>query len=485
MVGKSAIGPGRLVIRADDPGLTPYAGLAIVGELARKLGLVELVDGELGVVRRARPVKRRRRGLSAGELVVALAESQLVGGDCFSDIEGVRADHAGACLRAVAASPSAPAARQLARLFRPSHIRAVERAQALAGERLDRALERDLAEAVTIDLDATETKVYGRGKQGAGRSRSGYLAYNSYVATWAERGRALTSELKRGNEAKISAAESARIIDRAAKLLPAGHGQATVRGDSGFYSAELMMHLRSRGQRFSFSAPRTQTMWAKLAEIPDHAWQEAIEMYGAEVAELPFTPTGWEYEPLRLIVRRVPVTAAELHAGSPKARRRKTIPPEQLQMVLDGQLDSTYAYSFIVTDIPHEEKTTAEVEHFHRQRAQIEERFKDAKLGQGLRHLPSRDLNANRVWLACSLLALNLCALLCDISPAAAASSQHPEQEDLPLRRHGKTLRNLFFCVPATITRSARQTILHLAQHFPHFDLFNATYHAALALPGP
>ena len=74
-----------------------------------------------------------------------------------------------------------------------------------------------------------------------------------------------------------------------------------------------------------------------------------------------------------MIVRRVPVTAEELRSGSPKARRRKTIPPEQLQMVLDGQLDSTYAYSFIVTDIPQHEMTTAQVERFHRQRAQIEE----------------------------------------------------------------------------------------------------------------
>lgn len=477
--------PGRLVIRADDPALTPYAGLAIVGELTRKLGLVELIDGELGMVRRAKPVKRRRRGLSAGELVVALAESQLVGGEYFDDIEDLRADEAGASLRAVAESPSAPTARQLARLFRPSHIRAVERAQAAAGERLDRSLGRDLAEAVTVDLDATETKVYGRRKQGTGRSRSGYLAYNSYVATWAQRGRALTSELLGGNQAKISAAESAKITDRAVALLPAGHGQVTVRGDSGFYSVELMTHLRARGERFTFSAPRTSTMWAKLAEIPHQAWQEAIDMYGAEVAELPFTPQGWEHEPLRLVVRRVPVTAAELQAGSPKARRRTTIPAEQLQMVLDGQLDSTFASSFVVTDIPEAEKNTAELEHLHRQRAQIEERFKDAKLGQALRHLPSGDLNANRVWLACSLLALNLCAFVCDISPAAAASSQTPEHEDLPLRRHAKTLRRLFFCVPARIARSARQTILHLAKGFPHLDLFNATYHAALALPGP
>jgi hypothetical protein len=106
--------------------------------------------------------------------------------------------------------------------------------------------------------------------------------------------------------------------------LPAGHGQVTVRGDSGFYAAELMMALRKRRARFTLSAPRTATMWAQLAAIADDAWQDAIDMHGVQVAELAFTPQGWEHEPLRLIVRRVPVTAAELRAGSPKARRRKT-----------------------------------------------------------------------------------------------------------------------------------------------------------------
>ena len=132
------------------------------------------------------------------------------------------------------------------------------------------------------------------------------------------------------------------------------------------------MGLRKRRMRFTLSATRTSVMWAKLAEIAQDAWEDATCMHGAQVAELPFTPEGWKHEPLRLIVRRVPVTAAEVQATSPKARRRKTIPPEQLQMVLDGQLDSTYAYSFIVTDIPTSEKTTVEVEHYHRQRAQIE-----------------------------------------------------------------------------------------------------------------
>ena len=482
MTANSVKGAGRIEFRADDPSLTPYAGLAVSGELCRSLRLVELVDAELAAAR-VTPVKQRRRGLSPGELTVAIAEAQLTGAECFDDVQDVRADRAGAPLRAVAATPSAPTARQLAYRFRLGHIRAIERAAARCGNELDRKLGRDRTEEVTFDLDATETLVYGRRKQGTGRSRHGNLAYNSYVVTWAERGRPLTSELKGGNQARIKAAESDRMLGRAERLLPEEHGQITVRGDSGFYSVELMMSARKRKMRFTFSATRTSLMWSKLHEIPEDAWEEAIDMHGAQVAELPFTPEGWKHEPLRLIVRRVPISAAELLAGSPKARRRKTIPPEQLQMVLDGQLDSTFAYSFIVTDIPAEEKTAVQLEHFHRQRAQIEERFKDAKLGQALRHLPSGKLAANRLWLACALLALNICAWVCDISPAAGASGQAPE--DAPLRRHAKTLRRLLFCVPGRIVRTARRIIVRLPEGFPHFEIFNATYHAALALPGP
>jgi hypothetical protein len=144
-------------------------------------------------------------------------------------------------------------------------------------------------------------------------------------------------------------------------------------------------------------------------------------------------------------------------------------------MVLDGQLDSTFAYSFIVSDIPASEMSTSEVEHFHRQRAQIEERFKDAKLGQALRHLPSGKLNANRLWLCCCLLALNITAWVCDISPAAGACAIAPDDTPTPAdtpprpdakpkRRHAKTLRHLFFCVPGRIARTARQIIVHLPE---------------------
>jgi Transposase DDE domain group 1 len=472
--------PGRIVVRADERSLTPYAGLAVSGELARRVGLAGLIDAELSVERRARPVKVRRRGLSPGELVVGLAECQLVGASFFDHVEDVRADRAGARLRAVAETPSAPAALQNAKRFRRCHVQRIERAAARAGERLDRALGRDPGEPVTVDLDATQVTVYGRDKRGAGRSRHGTMGYAPHVAFWAQRGRALTSELVAGNRERLSGGECAKIARRAIGLLPAGHGPPTMRVDSAYYALDLLEALRAERSRFTVSVPRTRAMWKALGRIAEAAWSDATDMPGAQVAETTYIPDGRRHEPLRLIVRRVCFSAAEI-ARLRGSRRLKTIHPEQLALALDGQTEHVHGYSFILTDI--DDKDGAWIERFHRHRAQIEERLKEAKLGQALRHLPSGDQHANRLWLACALLALNLTAYCCDLCPAAGASGQAPD--DAPLRRAAHTLRRILFCVPARIVRSARRTILRLPAGFRHTDVFTATLDAVYALPPP
>src|SRR5450631_3903126 len=64
---------------------------------------------------------------------------------------------------------------------------------AAAGERLDTALDRPVGESATVDLDATQITVYGRGKEGAARCRTGEMSYAPHIAFWAQRGRALTA----------------------------------------------------------------------------------------------------------------------------------------------------------------------------------------------------------------------------------------------------------------------------------------------------
>lgn len=472
--------PGRIEIRADEVGLTPHAGLAITGELARRTGLLDMLDGEIAANRRAAPVKQRERGASPGELLTAIAEAQLAGAECFADLEDLRVDEAGAPLRAVPEVPASSTALQIAKRFRRSHLQAAERAAARAGAKLDEALGREAGEEVTVDLDASGVEVFGAAKQGAARNRDGQLAYSPYLATWAERGRALCSELHPGNRQMLSGPESARIACRAIDLLPEGHGPVSFRVDSGFYRVELLRRLRERGATFTASVPRSSAMWAALERIPEPDWAHATEMAGAEVAETTYSPKEWKGEPLRLIIRRVALRAADVSPHT-RSRRRRTLHPEQLALLEAGEdAGRLYGYSFILTD---REEDAAWIEHHHRHRAQIEERIREAKLGAALRNLPSGDINANRVWLFCSLLAVNLGAMVCDVSPLASASKAAPK--GTPLRRAAKTLRKLLFAVPARVIRSGRRMVLRLPAGFRHVDAFASTYRAAWGLPPP
>lgn len=87
------------------------------------------------------------------------------------------------------------------------------------------------------------------------------------------------------------------------------------------------------------------------------------------------------------------------------------------------------------------------------------------------------------MWLTAAMLALNLTAWCCDLSPAAAASGQAPE--NTPLRRHAHTLRRLLFNIPARIIRTGRRIILRLPAGYPHADIFQTTLDAIYALPPP
>jgi len=486
-------GSGRVDFVADDPTLTPHAGLEVSGELVRRIGLVERVQAAVCGVRWPGPVKQRRRGLGVGGLVVSVAESIMCGAECWDDLEDVRSDLASRPFRAVANAPASSTARQRAARFRRSHLQAVEQAAADAAAQLDAHRGLDVGAAVTLDMDGTDIEVYGA-KQGAARGRGGMMGYTPHLVSWAERGRVLTAELYGANHTIIAATDALRLARRAIRMLPAGHGPVTVRVDAGSAAVELMAGLRAIGTRFSMSMRRTGPMWRALDQIAEGAWQDAIQMRGAQVAEIAHTPTGWTREPLRLIVRRVPFAADELLASAGHARRRRrTIAPGQIELALAGELGTVHGYSFIVTDVPGD---VAEVERFHRQRAQIEDRIKEAKLGQALRHMPCKNIHQNRFWMTCCLLALNITSLVADLTPANAAQTNYdgnvcPEsprdriREDQSARRAIKTVRRWILDVPGRVVRTGRRTTLRLPAGYRHHATLTATYTAVLALPPP
>ncbi|MGH8968868.1 MAG: IS1380 family transposase [Actinomycetes bacterium] len=447
-------------IGALDPSLTATSGVAAVAEFVDKLDVVARFDRGIG------SIKKRERGVSAGEVLVGMAQSQLLSADALVGLDRQRADLAAVELSAVPALASTTAA-GLARRFGAEQLSGVESATAdLAGRALallpvDRRVA--LSAKATLDLDSTDVEVYGSKKQGVAYNYAGQRAGRPHLATWAEAGLTTAADLLAGNDdVRARAADMLRRglagIPEPVRTAAAAANRLRTRADAGYFTADLAHAAVEEGCDFAIAAKRNTAMWRAYASIETDAWVEAIEMPGAQVAATDYAPAGWPADSYT-IVRRVRVDA-EAISTDPRSRRRRTIDKAQLALALEGTATHAYAVSFIVTNIPANDRpgdptgnteSIVEVEAWFRRRTDIEDRIREAKLGAALRHLPSGHHGVNTVWMWAALLAGNLSVLL----QALTGIDQHG-------RAHAARLRHELLCVPARLVRHGRRLTLRL-----------------------
>lgn len=451
-------GRQRVQIGAPDPSLTGASGVAAVAEFIEALDVVGRFDRGIG------SVKKRERGATAGELLVGMAQSQLLGADALVGLDRQRTDAAASELSAVPVLASTTAA-GLARRFGPDQFAGVEVAVAeLARRAVDLLpVERKMALSakVTIDLDSTDVEVYGSRKQGVAYNYAGQRAGRPHLATWAEAGLTTAADLLAGND---------DVRPRAADMLTRGLAgvpesvrdtarvgdRLRTRADAGYFTADLAHTAVEEGCDFAIAAKRNTAMWRAYASIDPDAWVEAIDMPGAQVAAVDYAPAGWP-DGTYTIVRRVRVDAEDISAD-PRSRRRRTIDKNQLALALEGTATHAYAVSFIVTNIPANDRpgdgnaeSILEVEAWFRRRTDIEDRIREAKLGAALRKLPSGNHAINSVWMWAALIAGNLSTLL-----------QTLTRIDEHGRAHAARLRHELLCVPARLVRHQRRLTLRL-----------------------
>jgi hypothetical protein len=446
----------RVRIGAPDPSLTGMSGVAAVAEFVDKLDVVGILDRGVGAI------KQRARGVSAGELLVGLAQSQLLGGDALVALDRQREDLAAVELSAVPGIPSTTAG-SLARRFDDQHLTGIETATADLVDRAYRLLPAQrrvgLEAKATVDLDSTDVEVYGSRKQGVAYNYAGQRAGRPHLATWAEAGVTIAAELLAGNDdVRPRAASMLRRglagIPKQVRAAAAANDRLRVRADAGYFTADLALAAVEEGCDFAIAAKRNTAMWRAHAGIDPDDWVDAVGMPGAQVAAVDYAPAGWPPDTYT-IVRRVRVDAEAISAD-PRSRRRRTIDPAQLALALDGTATHAYAVSFIVTNIPThdngaEGETVRGVEAWFRRRTDIEDRIREAKLGAGLRHLPSGSKAVNTVWMWAALLAGTLSVLL----QALTGIDQHG-------RAHAARLRHELLCVPARLVRHGRTLTLRL-----------------------
>jgi hypothetical protein len=440
-----------LAVDGQGSSVVPNAGAVLLLRTAEAVGLTAALSEAVTPWRR--PLARH----DPGKVLLDLAVSLAVGGDCLADLAQLRA--APEVFGAVASDPTVSrlidtlAADASAALAAIASARASARARAwsLAGEHAPDH-HTDASRPLVIDVDATLVTAHSEKECAAPTFKRGF----GFHPLWAfcdhgpeGTGEPLAVLLRCGNAGSNTVADHIAVLRAALAQLPGGRRpgkNVLVRIDGAGGTHELINWLTRRRLSYSvgFSLPGDLTsIQAKLASIPADVWTPAYDAAGqirpgawvAEVTEL-FDFAGWPAG-MRLIVRR-----------------ERPHPGAQLRITdLDGHRITAF-----VTNTTRGQ--LADLELRHRRRARAEDRIRCAK-DSGLANLPLHDFAQNQIWCALVALAADLVAWM-----QTLALTGHDARRWEP-----KRLRLRLLSLPARHARTGRRRLLHLAAAAPFTTL--------------
>jgi hypothetical protein len=447
----------------DEPSLVSAGGLVPVVALGERAGLGELVQAHVTVP--------GGPGCAAGSKVSALVAGMVAGADSIEDMDLLR--H-GAMSRLFVGVRAPSTLGTFLRAFRFGHVRQLDAVAA----RFVAALAQMTpiitagAEVVTfLDIDDTVRQTFGYAKQGAGYGYSGVKGLNALLATACTAASApviVATRLRKGSA--NSARGAARLVTDAIKTTRSCGvaGPVVLRGDSAYYTRDVIAAARRHGVQFSITARKDNAVRAAIAAIGDDDWttiqypravfDEQLQQWvsDAEVAEVPFTAFAAR-------------GAKHAVAGRLIVRRVRDQNPDHAQVNAQGELFRVWRHHAVFTDSP---RPLLQAEAEHRRHAVIEQVHADLKNGP-LAHLPSGAFAANSAWLVLAAMAFNLLR-----AAGSLAALVHA-------RATTATLRTQLINVAARVATSARRTVLHLPTAWPWTEPWLRLFTAAIGPPAP
>ena len=396
-------------------------------------------------------IKQRRRGHDPGRVIRDLAVMLADGGECVSDLGGVREQEV---LFGAVASDST-AFRMVDRIAStPGLLDAVRLAHARARARFWEL--HGAPERLTLDVDATLITAHSEKEKAAGNYKGGY-GFHPLQVYLDETHEALGGLLRSGNAGSNTADDHKMVIDRALAQIPAEYVETLeilVRADSAGATHGLVDYCREGNMRFSVGYELTEPVRSAILTIADDAWVLALDQDGSErdngeVCEITGTVdlSAWP-ERCRLIVRR-----------------ERPHPGAQLSFTdHDG-----YRFQAILTD--QDDPDIAVLECRHRQHAHVEDRIRDDK-DTGLQKFPFKAFALNEVWLEIVALAHDLIVWTQALVLTGELAKAEP-----------KRLRYRLLHVAGRLAFSGRRAKLHLQNTWPWVTELKAAFQRLKALP--
>ncbi|PWG06991.1 IS1380 family transposase [Streptomyces sp. V2] len=445
-------------VRGDGRQVVSQAGSVLLVETARKTGLDRAISAALAPWRKPRAVH------DPGKLLLDLALTVALGGDCLADVAMLRAEPAvfgpvasdSTVSRLV--STLAVCGDEALRAIRAARSEVRERVWQLAGERAP-----DAGGAVTVDLDGVLVIAHSDKEDAAPTWKKTYGHHP--LTAFVDHGPGGTGEpvaalLRPGNAGSNTAADHITATRQALAQLPRKYRrgrQTLIRTDSAGGTHDFVAWLTQRGRWLSYSVGMviTDAIHQHVLKVPASAWTPAVEADGeirdgAWVAELTGDVlTGWPKD-MRLIVRK-----------------ERPHPGAQLRLTdADGMRLTCFATN--TTGLP-----IAGLELRHRLRARAEDRIRAAR-STGLRNLPLHHTAQNQIWLEIVQIALDLLAWMPMLALTGQARCWEPRR-----------LRLRLFTAAGQLVTTGRRRILRLARHWPWTSHITAALERLAQLPNP
>lgn len=427
-----------------DPTLvTGRAGVPLVIELFRQLGVAQAIDTHVAV-------KQRQRGLTPSALVESLIALWVSGGDRCQDLTALREDQAVATLLGHPL-PAAPTVRDFLEAFHvdngplwaagPAATIPAESAPLVGLGHANRTLVAGLqrgarVRTATLDVDATLVESH---KDAATVAYDGTRGYQPVVVLWAEQDVILTDQFRDGHVP--AGCGNVRVLEQAVANLPQGVERVCLRADSALYETAVLRWCEDENHpvAYAISADLSEPLRAEILRLPESAWQ--VERAEADAirawAEVAYVPSDGDHRKDRPCVRRYLAVRIQKRQGS---------------LFADG---STVRYFAVVTNRTDEGLAILQ---WHRQKAgTVEHTHHVLKAELAAAALPSGKFGENAAWFRLNVLTYNLLTALKRLTLPRDLRTARP-----------KRLRFLLFNTVGKVITHARRTLLRLSGALQH-----------------
>lgn len=463
-MSKSTSSYPSLSVDATGTGIVSHAGTVALLRTAQVGGLDTALSQMLS------PWRKPLAQFDPGKIVLDLAVSLALGGDCLADIAVLR-EHSGMFGQV----PSDPTVSRLIAALAtdaPAALTAIDTARASARATIwehagadapDHRIDAD--HPIIVDLDATLVTAHSEKEHAAATYKRGF-GFHPLLA-FVDHGPGGTGEpvaavLRPGNAGSNTAADHIEVTRKALAQLPFTTGsrpgkKVLVRTDGAGASHDYLNYLHRQRVSYSIGFAMTDALATELDEVPNTLWDCAVDASGqpredAWVIEATglLDLTGWP-EGMRLIVRK-----------------ERPHPGAQLRFT---DRDGLRLTAFVTNSVRGQ---IQDLELRHRRRARCEDRIRGAK-DTGLTNLPLHGFDQNRIWLAIVQLALDLTAWM-----QMLGFTDHEARRWEP-----KRLRLRIFSIAGKIATHARRTRLKLSADAPWAELIITALARLAALPAP